>query len=809
MNINIRKSLLVVAACAMAICADSQELYKSVAQSPYTFYYSVSNEEAATFFADPKPQKIYPLLHTKVDSVLTALSADPKLPNGHYIKVRTRSNKVYADVMTVQHFFPYVFNNGNDLMVRVLDTLGQNIATAEVFAGKSRLKYDKKMQLYTLPKAKNGLLLIRYDGLDAYYKLSNTLSRKGENDPLYIVNGKEVSSISAISPYEIKEITVLKEEAAKEAYGAKGANGVVVITTKAGVRPVEIGKSAEPYFFAVSSKPKYRPNDTVRFKFYLLDSRKRFVRDSVHVYVSQDAKKKVMTLTPYAPGLYAGSFVLDDSLDLRLDQPVALEVAKATDPKQRAKYENLFVYEDYELKSSSLSLRFDSEKQLYGDSLIAYVTAMDENDLPLSSAKLIVKASRPYFSKSFERLSYFPVLGLYSDTLTVAPDGTARIAIPWQNMPLANFSYDLSVTLLTPDGERSVETRTVSYVYRDEQIKRSISSGKVHFEYLVSGKSEPGFAYIYGYDSNGKLIQQESGNLPYSMTLDPYINKYKVTVGDKTEYIGMDDTPDSLYVTAVRKTNSVVFTVTNPRRINFNYFVYCGSKLVKSGTGKEFRFSSREKLNQDYFVSLQYMWGGRVKSREFSSYYESDDVLRLSVKQKPMVFPGESSVVEVTATRKGLPVSGVDITAYAPTAKFKPSLPDDFFAFGTPSFSERRKAFDYKLRQVVLPNSIQFNMDRLDTTFFGRLDTIERYRFMYPDTPYFKARVPASVSQVAPFVFSKGEQIPVHVVYVDNRPVYISFVTNSNAYSSMVVPGRHQVWVRTADYLYDLGIVEV
>ncbi len=810
MKLNIGKSLMLAAACLTAVCAGSQELYKSVPQSPYTFYYSISNEEAAAFFADPKPQKIYPLLHTKVDSVLTALYADPKLQNGHYIRVRTRSNKVYADVMTVQHFFPYVFNNGNDLMVRVLDTLGQNIASAEVFAGKARLKYDKKMQLYTLPKAKNGLLLIRYEGLDAYYKLSNSLaSRKGANEPLYIVNGKEVSNISSIPPSEVYAVNVLKGDEAIAAYGEKGANGVVVITTKSGYRPVEIGKTAEPYFFAVASQPKYRPNDTVRFKFYLLDSRKRFVRDSVNVFVSQDSKKKVMTLSPYAAGLYTGSFVLDDSLELRLDQPVALEVAKATDPKQKAKYENLFIYEDYELKSSSLSLRLDEEKQLYGDSLIAYATAMDGNDLPLSSAKLIVNASRPYFSKSFERLSYFPVMGLYSDTLTLAPDGTARIAIPWQQMPKANFSYDISVTLLTPDGERTVENRTVSFVYKDEQIKRSISSGKVHFEYLVSGKSSSGFAYIYGYDSNGKLIQQESGNLPYSIALDPYINKYKVTVGDKTEFIGMDDTPDSLYVTAVRKPNSVVFTTTNPRRINFNYFVYCGSKLVKKGTGKEFRFSSREKLNQDYFVSLQYMWGGRVKSREFSSYYESDDVLRLSVKQKPMVFPGETSTVEVTATRKGAPVAGVDITAYAPTAKFHPSLPEDFFTFGTPSFAERRKAFDYKLRQVVLPNSIEFNMDRLDTTFFGRLDTIERYRFMYPDTPYYKARVPASVPQIAPFVFSKGQQIPVHVVYVDNRPVYISFVTNNNAFSSMVVPGRHQLWVRTADYLYDLGIVEV
>lgn len=52
------------------------------------------------------------------------------------------------------------------------------------------------------------------------------------NDPLYIVDGFPVSSISDIPPTDIQSIDVLKDAAATAIYGAQGANGVIIITTK-------------------------------------------------------------------------------------------------------------------------------------------------------------------------------------------------------------------------------------------------------------------------------------------------------------------------------------------------------------------------------------------------------------------------------------------------------------------------------------------------------------------------------------------------------------------------------------------------
>lgn len=54
----------------------------------------------------------------------------------------------------------------------------------------------------------------------------------GDNSPLYVVDGFQTSTISDISPNDIEDITVLKDASSTAIYGAQGANGVILITTK-------------------------------------------------------------------------------------------------------------------------------------------------------------------------------------------------------------------------------------------------------------------------------------------------------------------------------------------------------------------------------------------------------------------------------------------------------------------------------------------------------------------------------------------------------------------------------------------------
>jgi TonB-dependent starch-binding outer membrane protein SusC len=56
----------------------------------------------------------------------------------------------------------------------------------------------------------------------------------GNAEPLYIVDGMPVGGIDFLNPGDIESIDVLKDAASAAIYGARAANGVVLITTKSG-----------------------------------------------------------------------------------------------------------------------------------------------------------------------------------------------------------------------------------------------------------------------------------------------------------------------------------------------------------------------------------------------------------------------------------------------------------------------------------------------------------------------------------------------------------------------------------------------
>jgi len=56
-----------------------------------------------------------------------------------------------------------------------------------------------------------------------------------DNSPLYIIDGVQIENgLTGLSPQDIESIDVLKDAASTAIYGARGANGVVIITTKGG-----------------------------------------------------------------------------------------------------------------------------------------------------------------------------------------------------------------------------------------------------------------------------------------------------------------------------------------------------------------------------------------------------------------------------------------------------------------------------------------------------------------------------------------------------------------------------------------------
>lgn len=70
-------------------------------------------------------------------------------------------------------------------------------------------------------------------GADINIRVRGGTSVTQSNEPLYIVDGFQVDNINDIPPTDIQSIDVLKDASITAIYGAKGGNGVVVVTTKA------------------------------------------------------------------------------------------------------------------------------------------------------------------------------------------------------------------------------------------------------------------------------------------------------------------------------------------------------------------------------------------------------------------------------------------------------------------------------------------------------------------------------------------------------------------------------------------------
>lgn len=86
----------------------------------------------------------------------------------------------------------------------------------------------------------------------------------GDNTPLLIVDGFPVESISDIPASEIESIDVLKDASSTAIYGSRGANGVIIVTTKSG----KSGKLSVSYNAFLSVKKIAKTLDVLSAKDY-------------------------------------------------------------------------------------------------------------------------------------------------------------------------------------------------------------------------------------------------------------------------------------------------------------------------------------------------------------------------------------------------------------------------------------------------------------------------------------------------------------------------------------------------------------
>ncbi len=106
-----------------------------------------------------------------------------------------------------------------------------------------------------------------------------------DSDPLYIVDGMDVDGgIDNINPSDIASVEVLKDAASAAIYGTRGANGVILITTKSG----KAGKAQINYDFSYGIQNPWRKKSVLNATEYMTIINEMYINDGDDAVYSQD-----------------------------------------------------------------------------------------------------------------------------------------------------------------------------------------------------------------------------------------------------------------------------------------------------------------------------------------------------------------------------------------------------------------------------------------------------------------------------------------------------------------------------------------
>jgi len=89
-----------------------------------------------------------------------------------------------------------------------------------------------------------GVQIVRLPGGGISVRIRGMGSISGDTEPLYVVDGMLVQATADrglywLNPADIRRIEILKDASTTSMYGVRGANGVVLITTRRGKRAQE------------------------------------------------------------------------------------------------------------------------------------------------------------------------------------------------------------------------------------------------------------------------------------------------------------------------------------------------------------------------------------------------------------------------------------------------------------------------------------------------------------------------------------------------------------------------------------------
>lgn len=782
-----RKTLFAI--IALLLCTSGVYAQKTLTDSRlrsfYTYIYRLNPGEVLNMYRYPNKKIDEKILEAPVDSFKTDSERfwENRLPPGNYMQVRADRNTIQYKRIENHSAFLQMMPNDRDLRLLFLDKTRKAIAGAKVMVNNKNIPFDSKSGLYcTQYSKKDTLVRADYNGVANFYLI------KPERNRYY--------------GYRI--------------HWWKAKFNAIFHPNRYGRRPKS---SAEKYTgFIIFNKAKYKPSDTVKFKAFILkrgskrpiSAPRLLVRLRENLY--DDNGKIVGYVNSYRHGGFEYSFVLSDSLRLSLDDDyyISLEDPSAARydldsydgdnadnvylSKRKVFLTGRFHYEDYELKSTSFSMRTDKSEHSPGNPLAVYLKATDENDLPVPDGRVILTLT-PINISGYQKNHVFVPDTLWVHQLKLDPLGETKVTIPDSIFPDAGLNYNIHAEFLNSSNEEQTADQTETFNTEKYIVTTKLTGDTLATGFRILGKERPMQAVISALTDDDDTISKTKVILPCKLIINPAAASYDIDADSAYNDIDLKDSVSGVSVSGYRTADSLFVNVKNERRLHFWFSVFEGNKLIDEGQADSLFYRHRYTSRKNATFTMNYIWAGKSK-KEIGTIPYLEKQLTIDVRQPFSVYPGQRVRTDILVTDpKGKPVPNADVTAWALTRKFT--------GYSTPVIPYLGR--DYPLKKTKIPFTLQDTPDAraipLDWARWKKemgLDSIAYYQFTHP-TPVYTIEETANdtLTQIAPFVVQNGDILPVHILYIDNRPVYFSQAEQLQRYSFRVRPGKHLLRFRT------------
>ncbi|SHM84418.1 Alpha-2-macroglobulin family protein [Chitinophaga jiangningensis] len=703
------------------------------------------------------------LLHTYVRSWPANAPTPADIPPGQYLLVQGEENAVRYQYYPVKNVRLHTLQNLDGRYISLTDKNRLPLHTPEVLFRGRRLAFHSTYEAYQLPKAsRNGIVRVKHEGVTNFFYI-------GEQNYFGSPSGwiaKKWSQLRKIfsKPYTNKEF--------------KG--------------------------YLVTSKPKYKPGDTVRLKAFITNAKGIPVNIPLQLKLGQERNDEeedtiLQVLRPYRPGAYEHTFVLTEDLDLDLDETYKISLGTRFKTSRKKEYiHKTFEYEAYELSQLTFKARSDKNSYSPGMPVKFFLKATDENNLPLLDGRVTVTVNINASSNFQNGITFIPKK-LWQQEITLEQTGETVVLMPDSIFPQADLQCSVTCQLNSSSNDTQTESFTFSRLktLRDVRFERIADS--IAITYSESGRLGPATGRIIFYNGAKDSIGQVLVTFPATIPASPYIARYTAVTGDYRKDYNVSANMSEISFTGYRQNDSIFATLENPYKIPVWYQIFADKRLITSGKGTNVNWAYKSTGNATYSLYTSFIYGDASSgSGQYVRYLPAS--LDVKIHAPETIQPGQTARITVAVkNNQQQPVADADVTAYAHTSKFNTYDPEVPYLDRIRTQSPRLLPGYGVAANEDYNEKGPLNWSRWKTIL--GLDTMPFFRFFHPEGLLYNFE-PAvhGITQVAPFVIKNNHPQISQLVWINDNLVYVNGTEPQYNYSFRVTPGRQSIRIVTAEH---------